>query len=83
MRARPHHYNKRRITMDFKNMTVRDFFEVNGGKELCEQYAPNLLKYPLKLFYKKTCGEIFDLVSSKGLVPADKAAAIQAAIEAK
>ena len=22
--------------MDFKSMTVRDFFEVNGGKELCE-----------------------------------------------
>lgn len=69
--------------MDFKSMTVRDFFEVYGGKELCEKYAPNLLKYPLKLFYKKTCGEIFDLVTSKGLVPADKAAAIEAAIKAK
>ena len=69
--------------MDFKSMTVKDFFEVNGGRELCEQYAPNLLKYPLKLFYKKTCGEIFDLVTSKGLVPADKAAAIEAAIKAK
>lgn len=40
--------------MDFKSMTVRDFFEVNGGKELCEKYAPNLLKYPIKLFYKKS-----------------------------
>ncbi|MEF2811837.1 MAG: hypothetical protein U0N60_05520 [Oscillospiraceae bacterium] len=40
--------------MDFKSMTVKDFFEVNGGKELCEKYAPNLLKYPIKLFYKKT-----------------------------
>lgn len=69
--------------MDFKSMTVKDFFEVNGGRELCEQYAPNLLKYPLKPFYKKTCGEIFDLVTSKGLVPADKAAAIEAAIKAK
>lgn len=54
--------------MDFKSMTVRDFFEVNGGKELCEKYAPNLLKYPIKLFYKKNCGEIFDLVTSKGLI---------------
>ena len=69
--------------MDFKSMTVKDFFEVNGGRELCEQYAPNLLKYPIKLFYKKTCGEVFDLVTSKGLVPADKAAAIEAAIKAK
>ena len=39
--------------MDFKSMTVKDFFEVNGGRELCEQYAPNLLKYPIKLFYKR------------------------------
>ena len=69
--------------MDFKSMTVRDFFEVIGGRELCEKYAPNLLKYPIKLFYKKTCGEIFDLVTSKGLIPADKAAAIEAAIKAK
>ena len=69
--------------MDFKSMTVKDFFEVNGGKELCEQYAPNLLKYPLKLVYRKTCGEIFELVTSKGIVPADKAAAIEAAIKAK
>lgn len=69
--------------MDFKSMTVRDFFEVNGGRELFEKYAPNLLKYPIKLFYKKTCGEIFDLVTSKGLIPADKAAAIEAAIKAK
>lgn len=69
--------------MDFKSMTVKDFFEVNGGKELCEKYAPNLLKYPIKLFYKKNCGEIFDFVTSKGLIPADKAAAIEAAIKAK
>lgn len=69
--------------MDFKSMTVKDFFEVNGGKELCEKYAPNLLKYPIKLFYKKNCGETFDLVTSKGLIPADKAAAIEAAIKAK
>ena len=69
--------------MEFKSLTVRDFFEVNGGRELCEKYAPNLLKYPIKLFYKKTCGEIFDLVTSKGLIPADKAAAIEAAIKAK
>ncbi len=69
--------------MDFKSMTVKDFFEVNGGRELCEKYAPNLLKYTIKLFYKKTCGEIFDLVTSKGLVAADKAAAIEAAIKVK
>ena len=66
--------------MDFRSMSVRDFFEVNGGRELCERFAP---KYPLKLFYKKSCGEIFDLVVNAGIVPEKNAASIQAAVEAK
>ena len=69
--------------MDFRSMSVRDFFEVNGGRELCERFAPNLLKYPLKLFYKKSCGEIFDLVVNTGIVPEKNAASVQAAVEAK
>lgn len=69
--------------MDFRSMSVRDFFEVNGGRELCGRFAPNLLKYPLKLFYKKSCGEIFDLVVNAGIVPEKNAASIQAAVEAK
>lgn len=69
--------------MDFRRMSIEDFFETNGGKEICEQFAPQILKYPIKLFYKKTCGELFDLCVSKDIIPADKAAAIQAAIEAK
>ena len=40
------------------------------------------MKYPIKLFNKKTCGEIFDLVVSKKLVPEEAAKKIQAAIEA-
>lgn len=71
------------MAMDARSITVKDFFEVYGGKELCEQYAPNLLKYPMKLFYKKKCGEIFDLIVEKRLVPADKIAAIEAALKAK
>lgn len=39
--------------MDFKSMTVRDFFEVNGGRELCEKYAPNLLNTPSSCFIKR------------------------------
>ena len=48
--------------------------------EIIKQYAPNLMKYPIKLFNKKSCGEIFDLVVSKKLVPEDKAKAIEAEI---
>ncbi len=66
--------------MDFKSMTVRDFFEVNGGKELCEKYAPNLLKYPIKIMNKKKCGEIFDKVVAAGIVPENIAKQAEAKI---
>ena len=68
--------------MDFRSLSVKDFFETYPGKDLCEKYAPNLLKYPLKLFYKKNCGEIFDLCMKKNIVPPEAAAKIQAEVEA-
>ena len=40
------------------------------------------MKYPIKLFNKKTRSEIFDLVVSKKLVPEDVAKEIEAAINA-
>ena len=46
------------------------------------QVAPNLGKYPIKLFNNKTCGEIFDLVVSKKIVPESVAKEIEAAIMA-
>lgn len=73
--------------MDFNNMTVGmtvgEFFEDNGGKELLKELAPHLLKYPLKLFYRKKCGDVFPLITEKGLVSQDTANAIKAAIEEK
>lgn len=69
--------------MDFRSTSVRDFIEDLGGKELMQQYTPNLLKFPLKLFYKKTCGDIFDLCLKKGHVTQEAAEALQAAFEAK
>ena len=68
--------------MDFRSMSVRDFFETYGGKDICGKYAPQLLKYPLKLFYKKSCGEIFDICMKKNIVAPEAAAAIQAEVEA-
>jgi hypothetical protein len=38
------------------------------------------MKYPIKLFNKKTCGEIFDLVVSKKIVPESVAKEIEAEI---
>ena len=69
--------------MDFRSTSVKDFIENLGGKEMMQEHTPNLLKYPLKLFYKKTCGDIFDLCMKKKLVTPEAAKALQDAFEAK
>ena len=68
--------------MDFRSLTVKECFDNPKCAAIVKEYAPNLMKYPIKLFNKKTCGEIFDLVVSKKLVPEEAAKKIQAAIEA-
>ena len=66
--------------MDFRSLTVKDCFANPKCKAVIEQYAPQLMKYPIKLFNKKSCGEIFDLVVSKKIVPADIAKTIESKI---
>ncbi len=66
--------------MDFRSLTVKECFSNPKCVEIIRQYAPKLMKYPISLFNKKSCGEIFDLVVSKKLVPEDKARAIEAEI---
>ena len=66
--------------MDFRSLSVKDCFANPKCVEIIKKYAPNLTKYPLKLVNKKSCGEIFDLVVSKKIVPEDKARAIEAEI---
>ena len=66
--------------MDFRNLSVKDFFVNPKCVDVIKKYAPNLMKYPIKLFNKKSCGEIFDLVVSKKIVPEDKAKAIETEI---
>ena len=63
--------------MTFRELTVKECFDNPKTAAVVKQYAPNLLKYPIKLFNKKRCGEIFDLVVSKNIVPADKAKKIE------
>ena len=68
--------------MDFRNMTVKQCFDNPKTAAIVKEFAPNLTKYPSKLFNRKTCGEIFDLVVSKGIVPRETAEKIEAAIKA-
>ena len=68
--------------MNFRSLTVKEAFDNPTVKKIILDNAPNLGKYPIKLFNKKTCGEIFDLVVSKKLVPEDVAKQIEAAIDA-
>ncbi len=66
--------------MDFRSLTVKDCFANPQCKAIIEQYAPQIMKYPIKLFNRKTCGEIFDLVVKKKIVPEDVARTIEAKI---
>ncbi|MCR5088993.1 MAG: hypothetical protein K6C08_05705 [Oscillospiraceae bacterium] len=68
--------------MNFRSMTVKECFDNAKCVEIIKEKAPNLMKYPIKLFNKKTCGEIFDLVVSKKLVPESIAKEIEEAISA-
>ena len=63
--------------MDFRSTKVKDFFADERKAAIVQELAPNLLKYPIKLFNKKTCGEIFDLVVSKKIVPESVAKEIE------
>lgn len=66
--------------MTFRTMTVKECFADPRCKAIIEQYAPQIMKYPIKLFNRKSCGEIFDLVVSKKIVPEDVAKTIEAKI---
>ena len=68
--------------MNFRSLTVKEAFDNPTVKKIILDNAPNLGKYPIKLFSKKTCGEIFDLVVSKKIVPEDVARKIEAAVNA-
>ena len=69
---------ERRTYHGLQNSEWKTFIEDMNGKEIMMKTVPSLTKYPLKLFYKKTVGDIVNLVRSKKLVPED---AIQAFIK--
>ena len=63
--------------MDFRSLSVKECFDNPKTANIVKELAPNLMKYPIKLFNKKSCGEIFDLVVSKKILPADTAKKIE------
>ena len=68
--------------MDFRSTTVKDMFANEKAAAIIKELAPNLMKYHIKLFNKKTCGEIFDLVVSKKIIPENVAKEIEERINA-
>ncbi len=68
--------------MDFRSTKVKDFFADEKKAAIVKELAPNLMKYPIKLFNNKTCGEIFDLVVSKKILPESVAKEIETRVNA-
>ena len=66
--------------MDFRSLTVKECFDNPKTAAIIKELAPSLMKYPIKLFNKRSCGEIFDLVVSKKILPEDVAKKIEAAV---
>ena len=63
--------------MTFRNLTVKECFDNPKTAAVVNELAPKLKNYPVRLFNKKTCGEIFDLVVSKKIIPIDVARKIE------
>ena len=66
--------------MNFRSLTVKELFDNPQTAAVIKELAPQLLKYPVKLFNKKTCGEIFDRVVKAGIVPEAQARQIEAKV---
>ena len=68
--------------MDFRSLTVKELFDNEKTAAVVRELAPQLLKYPVKLFNKKSCGEIFDKVVKAGIVPLDVAKKVEERVNA-
>ncbi len=66
--------------MDFRSLTVKELFDDPRTAAVIKELCPQLLKYPVKMFNKKSCGEIFDRVVKMGIVPLDVAKQAEARV---
>ncbi len=65
-----------------KDLTVKEVLDNPKAYAVLEELAPKLVKMPvLKLLTKKNCGEIFDRVVNKKLLPKETADEIARRIE--
>ena len=66
-----------------KDLTVKQVLDNPDAVAILNEEAPSLMKLPvLKLLTKKNCGEIFDRVVNKKLLPKETADEIARRIEA-
>ena len=69
--------------MNLKDLTVKEVLDNPEAVAVLNEMAPSLMKLPvLKLLTKKNCGEIFDRVVNKKLLPKETAEEIARRIEA-
>ena len=69
--------------MTLKDLTVKEVLDNPEAVAVLNEMAPSLMKLPvLKLLTKKNCGEIFDRVVNKKLLPKETAEEIARRIEA-
>lgn len=66
--------------MTFRELTVKELFDNPKTAAVIKELAPQLLKYPIKMFNKKKCGEIFDKVVATKIVPEETAKAVEAKV---
>lgn len=60
--------------MTLNDLTVKQVLDNAEAYAVLQELAPNLVKLPvLKLLTKKNCGEIFDRVVNKKLLPKETA----------
>ena len=64
----------------FQKPFRKELFDNPKTAAVIKEMAPQLLKYPVKMFNKKSCGEIFDRVVKVGIVPLDQAKKIEAKV---
>ncbi|MEA5151610.1 MAG: hypothetical protein VB039_03280 [Oscillospiraceae bacterium] len=63
--------------MDFRSLKVKELMGDPKLVAVLKEEVPALMQYPIKLFNSKSCGEIFDLVVKKKIVPADQAKKVE------
>ena len=66
--------------MTFNVMTVKELIENPKTAAVIKEYAPAVLKLPLKPLHNKSAAELIDSIVQKGILPKEVAAQIEAKV---